>query len=78
MIIYASGLLKVMHMLHIARAAALGGGDAGGGQWGSGDGAESVLVPVSFIMHPEEAPAAEDEADGGADGGDGGDPSVAY
>jgi hypothetical protein len=103
------GLLKVQHLLHIAKAASGGGGGGGGGMYGhahargtgpsmdsvadppasypgpytggtaggASEHSSSVLVPVTFVLFPEETVQANgepDEADGdvhqtGRDGG---------
>ena len=101
------GMLKVLHLLHIARKrdAGAGGGGSGfgngtargfggtvemltdppasfpGSYAGGAGGAQqgSAMVPVTFVLFPEDAgddDAAADEADGGDDGGggDGGSP----
>ena len=86
----AQGMLKVQHLLHIARPASSSGGGFGGGGGGgvrqtaggtmdsladppaslpytgglaSDEGGGSVVVPVTFVLFPEEKVEADAQAD---------------
>ena len=68
----AQGMLKVQHLLHIARPASSSGGGFGGGGGGgvhntgglaSDAGGGSVVVPVTFVLFPEEKIEADAQAD---------------
>ena len=72
--------MKVLHLVHMARAASLGAqyGPDGWAAGGAGDGAETSSVAVTFILYPEEAPETELSAHDGAVVANGAEQSVEY